>query len=177
MTENLFTTDSIRTHSGIYFNVFEPTIEMIDIHDIAHALSNLCRFGGHTPFFYSVAQHSIEVAKLVPPSLKMQALLHDAAEAYLLDIPSPIKKRLVGYDELEDNIMKLIAKKFKFQYPLDPIIKEADKNRLQWEWDNVVLYKPQLLDDSQYYNAQEDKDNFIKTFKDILFFQFLESGF
>lgn len=170
--ENLFTTDCIRTHTGIYFNVFEPTIEMINIHDIAHALSHLCRFGGHTPFFYSVAQHSIEVSKLVPPSLKIPALLHDAAETYLLDIPSPIKKRLNGYAELEENIMKLIAQKFKFQYPLDPKIKEADKEMLLREWEDIVLGK-------QYYNltrkaldVRQTKESFISAFHSAIIEQF-----
>jgi len=91
--ENLFTPNCIRTFTGKYVNVFEPTLEMICIEDIAHALSMQCRFGGHLPYFYSVAQHSINCSFLVDtPCLKLEVLMHDASEAYLLGIPSPIKK-------------------------------------------------------------------------------------
>lgn len=116
--ENLYTPDCIRTFTGIYVNVFEPTEEMICIEDIAHALSNQCRFGGHLPVFYSVAQHSIIMSDKMHESHKLAALLHDASEAYLLDIPRPIKKGLSNYKEIEDKLMTAIAAKFGFEYPL-----------------------------------------------------------
>jgi hypothetical protein len=139
MIENLFTPDCIRTISGKYVNVFEPKVEMICIEDIAHALSNQCRFAGHTPYFYSVAQHSNLCFELASPEHKLAALLHDASEAYLCDIPRPIKLRLPEYKLIEDKLMKLIAEKFGFQYPLHPEVKEIDDRLLKMEWDNLII--------------------------------------
>lgn len=140
MIEDLYTKDCIRTYSGIYVNVFEPTIEMICIEDIAHALSSQCRFGGHLPRFYSVAQHSLYCSYSMPvPELKLCTLLHDASEAYLMDIPRPIKLRLANYKEIEDGLMKLIAEKFGFEYPLPEEVKKVDNEMLEYEWDCLML--------------------------------------
>ncbi len=139
MKENLFTPNCVRTFTGIYVNVFEPTLDMFCIEDIAHALSNQCRFGGHLPEFYSVAQHSILCSSLADGKHKLSALMHDASEAYLLDIPSPIKQGLVGYKEIEDNLMKLLAEKFGFTYPLEKSVLEIDKQMLRIEWDEIML--------------------------------------
>lgn len=138
--ENLYTPNCIRTVSGIYINVFEPTEEMICIEDIAHSLSFQCRFGGHLPKFYSVAQHSLNCAYLIEdPKLKLAALLHDASEAYLLDIPKPIKNNLANYKEIENGLMWLIAEKFGFEWPLADEIKKVDEIMLQTEWDCLML--------------------------------------
>lgn len=142
MMEDLYTPNCIRTFSGIYMNVFEPTIDMICIEDIAHSLSNQCRFGGHLPEYYSVAQHSVLCAALVPEQYKLQALLHDASEAYLLDIPSPFKSGLTNYKQFEDRLMNLIAQKFGFKYPIEKQVKEADKEMLEFEWNHLMLKKP-----------------------------------
>src|SRR5690606_4110631 len=99
----------IRTFTGIYVDVFDPTPEMICIEDIAHALAHQCRFAGHVKRFYSVAQHSVMCSRMVDRLYQMEALLHDASEAYLLDIPKPIKEKIVGYKEMEDRMMGLIA--------------------------------------------------------------------
>ncbi|MEM4379972.1 MAG: hypothetical protein QXL01_04720, partial [Thermoplasmatales archaeon] len=80
----------IETYSGKKFDYLAQS--ELDIEDIAHALSNLCRFNGHTRVFYSVAEHSVNVSSMVPPELKIAALLHDAAEAYIGDVPSPLKQ-------------------------------------------------------------------------------------
>lgn len=128
----------IMTNSKILVNVFEPTEDMFIIEDIAHALSHECRFGGHLPRFYSVAQHSVNCMLNVSSEHKLAALLHDASEAYLRDIPTPIKTRLSGYKELEDAIMTVIASKFKFQWPMSKEVKEVDSYMLNVEWDNLV---------------------------------------
>lgn len=118
----------ITTFTGKKFHYLAPLENEIDIRDIAHALSLTCRFGGHCSKFYSVAEHSILVAEQVIPELKLSALLHDAHEAYLHDVPRPIKQDIAGYRELADRIQKVIEKKFNIISC--PEIKK---------WDNVLL--------------------------------------
>lgn len=81
----------IRTYSGLRFNYDDIHGSEIRIEDIAHALSNMCRFGGHSKEFYSVAQHSVHVMHHVPDWAKYPALLHDSGEAYTGDIVTPLK--------------------------------------------------------------------------------------
>lgn len=88
----------------------------IDIDEIAHSLSNLCRFGGHCKFFYSVAQHSVLVSSLLPDELKLVGLLHDATEAYCGDMVRPLKKSLPQFDEIESNIWRVVATKFDLPF-------------------------------------------------------------
>lgn len=90
----------IRTFTGKRFYPLKPTIEDIDILDIAHALSNQCRFSGHSKWHYSVGQHSVYVSQVVrslggSPTDIMWGLLHDASEAYLVDLPTPVKRQAV----------------------------------------------------------------------------------
>jgi len=145
MIENLYTPNCIRTFTGKNVNVIDPDPETICIEDIAHALSFQCRFGGHLPSFYTVAQHSCYCARGVAHELRLDALLHDASEAYLLDIPSPVKSQLTNYKEMEDNLMLAIADKFGFAYPLDPEVKKIDKELMEWEWKHIMLQQPSFL--------------------------------
>jgi len=97
----------IRTFTGKRFDLYAPTPEMVCIEDIAHALANICRFGGHAKHFYSVAQHSMMVGEIIFGSgcdhkLIRAALLHDANEAYVGDLMRPLK-----YDRLEDGERKI----------------------------------------------------------------------
>lgn len=137
--ENLYTVDCIRTRSGIYVNVFDPKPEMFIIEDIAHALGQIPRYAGHLKHHYSVAQHSIYVSNMVKPKHRLQALMHDASEAFLLDIPSPIKARLDNYKTIEEGLMKVIAQKFGFEWPMDDEVKFADKQMLEMEWEILML--------------------------------------
>ena len=116
---------------GKWVNVFEPKKDSIVIEDIAHALSNLCRFGGHPPKHYSVGQHSVHCCQMIKREHKFAALLHDASEAYMVDIPSPIKRNLANYKEIEDGLMKVIAEVFGFQYPFHKDIHTVDNLMLQ----------------------------------------------
>lgn len=140
-TENLHAGDCIRTHSGQYVNVFNPDPDTILIDDIAHSLAHQCRWGGHISRFYSVAQHSLYCSFLISdPELKLAALMHDASEAYLLDIPRPIKKKLYDYKHIEHRLMSVIAEKFGFNYwPMDKAVKQADEIMLDLEWRWLVL--------------------------------------
>jgi len=164
--ENLYTPNCIRTFSGIYMNVFEPTLEMICIEDIAHALSMQCRFGGHLPKFYSVAQHSFMVASILDGTDKLQGLLHDASEAYLLDIPSPIKHQLTNYKDIEDKLMLLIAQKFGFEYPLSKRVKETDNGLLQFEWE-VIMLQEKNIEHFACWSPEYAKRRFLETYAEI----------
>lgn len=159
----LYRTDGrIRTHRGFYINPFNPDPGAICIEDIAHALTNQCRFAGHTHRRFSVAQHSIMVADSVPTEHKLAALLHDASEAYLLDIPTPVKSQLPGYAEAEDRLMSLIAAKFGFNWPLHQAVKEADRNALEWEWHNAVVN-----DNIETWDRKSTEELFIWRFREF----------
>lgn len=138
--ENLYTPGCIRTFSGEYIDILNPRPEQIHLEDIAHALSHQCRFAGHLPVFYSVAQHSIHCCDLVEDrDQRLSALLHDASEAYLLDIPTPVKSQLANYEEIERNLMTVVAQKFGFDYPLHDAVKAVDKTMLEKEWESLML--------------------------------------
>ena len=122
------------TFKGIEFDILNPTPAMIDIEDIAHSLSNQCRWGGHTPFFHSVAEHCLLCAEMAPAPFRLEALMHDASEAYILDVPTPLKALLGNYKEIEDKIMGVIAKKYGINWPLSKTVKEIDKQILNIEW-------------------------------------------
>lgn len=129
--------DWIVTRSGIEFDLLNPTPAMVRIEDIAHALGNLCRFNGHTSAFYSVAQHSVIVAGAVPPDERLEALLHDASEAYIGDMVRPLKRRDHFYQETEKRIMAVIAEKFGLK-PMSPRIKWADERALATERRDLI---------------------------------------
>lgn len=102
----------IETHSGLKVFVNDPKPEQFDIKDIGYALSNTCRFGGHCAGFLSVAEHSVLVAQRLPQDYKLAGLLHDASEAYLGDMPSPIKQFLPDFKKFEDLFTRVINEKF-----------------------------------------------------------------
>lgn len=132
----------IQTLSGKQFSLFDPTPEMIDIRDIAAGLSNKGHFSGLTPSFFSIAQHSVMVCDefsfwdpFIDPGLKLLALLHDAAEAYIGDMIKPLKVRIPQFSEVEDNIMKAICAKYGMDFsrlhfikPTDIFIQEVEYN-------------------------------------------------
>jgi len=121
----------IQTYTGKLINPMDPDPSLFDIEDIAHALSHQCRFSGHTRKFYSVAQHSVIAASLaVGAEQQFTMLMHDAAEAYLVDVPKPIKHHLAGYDLAEATISSRLAEHFGFRWPMTPEDKEIDHRLL-----------------------------------------------
>lgn len=122
----MITTPYVSTFSGNRFYPLEPRIDHIAIEDIAHGLAYQCRFNGQTHEFYSVAQHSLIVASLVPTDLRLAALLHDAAEAYLGDMVKPLKVLLPAFAAIEDQVSALIATAFGIDFSDYAPIKRAD---------------------------------------------------
>lgn len=160
--EDLFTPNCIRTVTGLYVNVFDPKPEMFCIEDIAHSLSFQCRFGGHLPYFYSVAQHSLNCSYLIKEDEhKFAALMHDASEAYLMDLPRPIKANIPEYKAVEDKLLKVIAAKFGFVYPFHEAVKKVDESMLRVEWDALMLKGYVLQTEGDMTVV---KDTFLKMF-------------
>lgn len=118
----------IQTHSGRRFNPTNPNPDAIVIQDIAHALSMQCRFSGHCREFYSVAQHSVLVSYICDSADALWGLMHDASEAYLVDVPRPLKKsgKFDAYLEFESKMTEAICRRFALPFQEPPSVKKAD---------------------------------------------------
>lgn len=128
----------IQIYSGAPFWPLDPRPEEIDIEDIAHALGMLCRYGGHVRQFYSVAEHSIAVSYVVPPEDALCWLLHDAAEAYILDLVQPVKASIPEYQACEERLARCIAARFALPYPMPGSVKCADRAMLLYEMNTLL---------------------------------------
>jgi hypothetical protein len=121
--------DWMQTYSGLRFYPRDPRSADIDPVDIAHALSLLCRYGGHVDRFYSVAEHCVLMSHAVAPEHALAALLHDATEAYLGDVVRPLKLQLPQYGAIEERVWGVVAIHFGLELSLPREVKEAD-NRI-----------------------------------------------
>lgn len=132
----------ILTASGKRFDFADLQPEQIDIRDIAQALSNEARFNGHTSHFYSVAQHSVHVSHIVPPEDALEGLLHDATEAYMKDIPLPLKRMLPDYKRIEQRVDAVIRARFGLPAQCSASIKHADLIMLATERRDLMPADP-----------------------------------
>lgn len=126
----------IQTRTGAKFDVLDPRPSLIDPRDIAWALAHQCRFSGHTSRFYSVAQHSVLVSLECAPDDALAGLLHDATEAYLCDLPRPIKRHTVcghHYRLMESRVWEAVATRFGISCDLPPSVERADVKLLATE--------------------------------------------
>lgn len=172
----------INTYTDRVLNPLLPQEQDIDIVDIAHSLSNLCRFTGHCEF-YSVAQHSVLVSYLVDPQFEKEALLHDAAEAYINDLNSPVKSLILGdYKKMEAELELCIAKKFGLVHPMPKEIKDADYLAFKLEvqrlfkfgsplWkkyiDDINLFKTSKYKPIQLLTPVEAKSFFLRRYAEL----------
>lgn len=119
-------TPTILTIEGEYFDFTAPEKWQGSIRTVAHALAHICRFGGHTRRFYSVAQHCVLMSYLVPPEHALHALLHEAGEPFAGDMPAPLKMLLPEYKALEKRIEAAVLTRFNLDPKLPDCIKRAD---------------------------------------------------
>lgn len=124
---------TILLYSGNYFSYECPHDSAWTLEDIAHGLAMTCRFGGQARSYYSVAEHSVYVSQLVPPELAWDALMHDAAEAFICDMPKPLKEMLPDYKRIEKHVESAITERYGLINPMPREIKMADIQMLRAE--------------------------------------------
>lgn len=125
----------IQTYTGVKFDLLDPQPDMVRIEDIAHALSGLPRFTAHTRKTYTVAQHSWLVADLLPDEHKLDGLMHDASEAYVNDLATPLKRNLPDYKVIEGRVWAAIRERFNLSDDpaVEATVKRADLRLLLTE--------------------------------------------
>ncbi|ATQ67750.1 phosphohydrolase [Methylosinus trichosporium OB3b] len=143
----------MQTYTGRAFYPLDPRPQDVAIDDIAHALAHLCRYGGHSRFFYSVAEHSLLLARYAAASpdmapkdaadLALCALLHDASEAYLVDVPRPLKIMLPLYAVMEARVQAAIAARFGLSHGLSGLVRDLDHRILTDERLQLMETPPQ----------------------------------
>ncbi len=131
MTPDIF---MIETYSGLAFDLRDPSPKMVCLTDVAHALSNTCRYNGHCSKFYSVAEHSVHVANFIHaldfgPDVAFAALMHDGCEAYTGDFPSPFKWAVPELKAIENLVQCAVNAYFGIdpEHSKHEVIEETDK--------------------------------------------------
>jgi hypothetical protein len=169
--------------SGTRFFYRSPSVDTVHLMDIAHSLGKMCRYGGHTHTFYSVAEHSCLMYRYARSRLGIEdkqtlrsILMHDATEAYLPDLPRPLKHMLPQFKAFETTLEEVIALKFAVACPAPPIVKELDTRILvderaqamnpsgnDWGVDGLQRLGVWL----QFYPPAEATANFLSDFSEV----------
>ncbi len=142
--------DFIETFSGVRFRPLAPVSADVKLQDIAHALSHQCRFSGHTREFYCVAEHSVRVSWLLErwghsTEVQLWGLMHDASEAYLQDVASPLKRQscFEPYREAEQHLMRVICHVFELPAKQPEAVTQADLAMLATEARDLMPFVPE----------------------------------
>ncbi len=153
----------ILTFTGVPFVPWDPDPDLVNLTDIAHALSHQNRWNGHTQIPVSVAEHSLNVLRFVERNesdieVKRKALLHDATEAYIPDLCSPVKHRMPQFMELEDKVWHAICERFNMTPEMPEAVEEADLHVFYYEYHTRMpqyddlsfeIPKPKFFDSSR----------------------------
>jgi hypothetical protein len=170
--------DFMQTYTGRKFWPMDPRPEEIFIEDIAHSLSLQCRYAGHCQRFYSVAEHSVLIARHLRwegVDVALWALLHDASEAYLVDVPRPVKPFLAGYKDAEAKVMAAICDRYGLAHEMPAIVHEADNriiadelvNLLPMDW-HARYVGQELGVTLRYWSPEKAEEEFIATFEALM---------
>jgi uncharacterized protein len=169
--------DWMQTYSGRKFWPLDPRPEEVFIEDIAHSLSLQSRYAGHCERFYSVAEHSVHLARHLRwegVEVALWALLHDASEAYLVDVPRPVKPFLVGYKDAERQVMAAITRRFNLPEEMPTAVHDADNriigdelvNMAPMEWH--ARYDNPLGVRIRCWYPRQAKEEFLATFEALM---------
>ena len=176
----------ILTASGRHIDLMAPCPDELAIEDIALGLSRECRFSGQTREFYSVAHHSILASRIVPDTFALEALLHDATEAYLRDIPYPLKRLVPEYSRIEKVLDRVIRLRFGLPEEPSPEIHRADRVLLatekrdlmpedSFEWPILEGVEP-LPDRIEPWTSARAMGMFLRRFEELTNHTSLNSG-
>jgi uncharacterized protein len=169
--------DWMQTYTGRKFWPLSPQPEEVFIEDIAHSLSMQCRYAGHCKQFYSVAEHSVHLARHLRwegVEVALWALLHDASEAYLVDVPRPVKPFLAGYKDAERQVMAAITRRFNMQEEMPAIVHDADNRIIGDELVNLLpmawhaRYDNPLGVNIRCWYPWQAKEEFLATFEALM---------
>ncbi len=169
----------ITTYTGKHFDPIEIDAELIDIRDIAHALSLLCRANGHLRHFYSVAQHCVNCcreaeARGYSEKLQLACLLHDAAEAYLSDVTRPVKALLPEYQAVEDRLLDVIWEKYigevteterKLVFEIDDAILSLEFKKLMPQPLSEDYQSLKSVPQTEYRNPLDVENDYLRYFE------------
>lgn len=177
---NFVQDDWIQTYSGVKFYFKNPKSEDILLEDIAHVLSMIPRYGGHSKRFLSVAEHSVHMSRQFDDKqLALAALFHDAAETYIGDVVTPLKRMLPFYKIVEERILGAIALRFGFAWNKNvrSTVKEIDKRMFVTEVLQLAKfeclskwygnYSP-LDVTCQFWDHESAKTRFIERFRELV---------
>lgn len=134
--------DWMQTFLGRQFWPLDARAEEVHVIDIAHSLSQQCRFAGHCNEFYSVAEHSVRVSLACDEEDALWGLLHDAAEAYLVDLPTPVKRSMAAYTEIETRLQVVLSERFGLSVAMPASVKRADAVLLATEARDLMAKPP-----------------------------------
>jgi hypothetical protein len=163
----------IKLLSGGFFDFIDIENSTYTVEDIAHNLSHICRYTGAVEQFYSVAQHSVIVSHCVPPEHALSGLMHDASEAFMSDLNSPLKALMKPYKALEKKVEKEIFGRLNLPFPMKSSVKVADvavfmaENRdlrgIHSEVGDIEAYDKRIVP----WTAAKSKKEFLKRYNEL----------
>lgn len=161
----------ISTYTGKHFYPLEPDVDKIDIDDIAHALSLICRGNGHVKSFFSVGQHCINCCREAmlrgySDRIALACLIHDASECYMSDVPRPFKQFLNEYNQHEEMLLDMIYTKYlgsTLTTEESFLVKEIDDDMLYYDLKELLAFES----DRKAPDIKIKLDYSVKTFEEV----------